>query len=231
MVTRARGRSKKRTLAGQSSLFPPMDSHFCIALDVETTGLRADTDRVLQLGVVLGDNNFSPLWEGAITIDPDVAVPENVVGIHGLSNQMVDGCVSFAVAGRWLAPLIQDKIVIGHNVGFDLSFLSYEYERVSEKLPRLAGMIDSLSMSRYILPRLRSHKLEWVCNELNIEITRSHDACYDALASLEIVRALAQIQPKYLERSLTVSQTMYDESDTHLMNLRQCNQGPESHFG
>ncbi len=194
-------------MAGQASLFPPTDSYFCVAIDVETTGLRADLDRVLQLGVVLGDHNFASIWEGAITIDPEVVVPENVVEIHGLSNEIVDGCVSFDVAGRWLAPLITDKVVVGHNLRFDLDFLTFEYLRIALPLPDLRGTIDSLSMSKHLLPHLKSHKLERVCSELNIDITRSHDACYDAAASLRIVNALAQARPEYVEQVLAASKT------------------------
>lgn len=207
MIKQKRSRGKKKALVGQTSLFPPTDAHYCVAIDVETTGLKADIDRVLQLGVVLGDHNFTSIWEGAITIDPEVVVPENVVEIHGLSNEIVDGCVSFDVAGRWLAPLITNKVVVGHNVRFDLDFLTFEYKRLAISMPDIAGTVDSLSMSKFLLPHLKSHKLERVCSELKIEITRSHDACYDAAASLRIVKALAEAGPGYIKEALTISKS------------------------
>ncbi|SHE71554.1 exonuclease, DNA polymerase III, epsilon subunit family [Ferrithrix thermotolerans DSM 19514] len=194
-----RTRIKRKPVGGQSYLFPPPGNYSYVALDVETTGLDSQNDRVLQLGVVLADEGLLPRWEGAVLIDPGTLVPPDVVRIHGLSNKYVDGCVSFALAGAWLTPLISNKCIIGHNIDFDLSFLAEEYKRSKIEFPYVTGIVDSLSMSRRLLPHLRRHRLQDVCIELDIEITQSHDACYDALASLSVVRTLLAREPDYIE--------------------------------
>ncbi|MGC8481915.1 MAG: exonuclease domain-containing protein, partial [Acidimicrobiales bacterium] len=135
-------RRRVRPIAGQLPMFPGGSHHVFVGLDVETTGLSPDRDRIVQLGLVTAAEDLSVLWEGAVLIDPRCAIPAATTSIHGISTADVEGALTFDAIAEWVSTIVATRRVIGHNLGFDLGFLEAELGRVGRDLPEIEERID-----------------------------------------------------------------------------------------
>lgn len=177
-------------MKGQKPLFPDSVEPTYVAIDVETTGLNPYLDRVVQIGLVTADADFKVSWEGAVLVDPEIPIPAVTTSIHGISDGDVQGCFKFRDLISWLGDIIGGKQIVGHNLPFDLSFLAEEHRREGLAVPPLGGEFDTLAIARVQLLGLGSYSLSKVAMGLGIDLERAHDACFDALLSLEVLRRL-----------------------------------------
>ena len=91
----------------------------------------------------------------------------------------------------------QSTILIAHNANFDASFLRVAYKNNPQVVPG-NPVIDSLAISKAILPEASSHKLGILANmfkrrdeiAMKIEADKMHRAVYDCLMLMEVFVAL-----------------------------------------
>lgn len=96
-----------------------------IILDCETTGL-ADTDHVIDICIRVGleDDAKVELWR----VKPPIVIGEEVIKIHGITNEMVADCPGFGEVADDIAKLIEDAdVLVGYNPDYDKSFLKREF--------------------------------------------------------------------------------------------------------
>src|SRR5205085_1605485 len=105
-----------------------------IYYDTETTGIKSDKDRIIELAA------FDPLLDKTFVslIQPGIPIPIEATAIHGISNEMVENAPSFAEVGKQFAEFCSgDVVLIAHNNdAFDKLFLEAEYQRHSVDLPK-----------------------------------------------------------------------------------------------
>ena len=121
-------------------------------VDVETTGASADFgDRVIELGVVRVEGG-RVVAEYQQLLDPDRRVGANITAITGITTAMVAGQPHFVDAAPRLTELLAGAAVLGHNVRFDLSFITKEYRRCGIDLPAVLGpgvpVLDTVKIAR-----------------------------------------------------------------------------------
>ncbi|MFZ9482253.1 MAG: exonuclease domain-containing protein [Ilumatobacteraceae bacterium] len=161
-------------------------------VDVETSGLRADRHRVLQLGIVVVDadgtvlDTYSTLvsgsnpwqrWFGSV----------GPTHIHGIRRRDLRGAPSTHVALTELARRLEGTRFVAHNAPFDLGFLQAEARRVGTTLP-IERALCTLRLSRLLDPdRQQSHRLGDLCSRYGITIDRPHDALADAEATAALL--------------------------------------------
>src|SRR5512144_2878005 len=98
-------------------------------LDVETTGLSTwFGDRICEIAVLRceGDNilgSFDSL------VNPDRPISPGAARVNGLSDSDLLGAPRFAEVAERVLALIQDAVIVCHNVPFDLGFVSNELGR------------------------------------------------------------------------------------------------------
>ncbi len=189
-VVRGLRRGVKGRLVGQRQLFIPPSDYSYVALDVETTGLDPRRDRVVQVGLVTADVDLVVTWEGSAVLDPQCDIPAETSAIHGLRSSDVQGAMTFEMLAPWLSSVLEGRRIVGHNLGFDLAFLEHEYARCGLGPPSIAAQLDTLALARSQLPHQRSYRLTELAQALNLQIERAHDACFDALLSLDLLRYL-----------------------------------------
>ncbi len=97
-----------------------------ISLDLETTGLRPKTDRVVQIGAA---DPFDESWQMDMLVNPGIAIPPLSTAIHHISDDDVAAAPQLPSLLPRLREAISAKVVIGYNIGFDLSVLQAEAER------------------------------------------------------------------------------------------------------
>ena len=164
----------------------------CVAIDLETTGLRAESDAILEVGAVRfrGDE---VLGSYQTFVNPGRDIPEFVQRYTGIRPQDIRRAPSFARIRDDLAGFIGGDPIVGHSVNFDLGFLE------SHGLPLVNPAFDTLDLATVFLPFQRRYSLAWLIDALGIRPEqgqrdqRSHRAVYDALAHKELYVKLLRI--------------------------------------
>ncbi|MBN8588311.1 MAG: DEDD exonuclease domain-containing protein [Rhodothermia bacterium] len=159
-------------------------NHTFVVFDTETTGMKPDEDRVIEIGAVKLVNGeevarFSQL------INPGRFIPKFITEITGISTAMlVDQPPPEVVLMDFLA-FAGDAVLVAHNLSFDDGFISAELERA--ELPALEHKkLCTLRLARRLLPRLPSRGLKNLANHFGIRIVRHHCATADAEATAKI---------------------------------------------
>lgn len=153
-----------------------------VVLDVETTGLNPEVNRIVELALItVVDGTAVEAWTSRFN-------PEGPVGkteIHGITDKDVANSPLFKEKLSEITRRIDGVAVIAHNARFDLAFLLKEFERASYKSQWIPS-ICTLNASNYYQPHLSRRRLEDCCDDLGIEIENAHSAVGDALATAKL---------------------------------------------
>lgn len=168
------------------------DTTFC-ALDLETTGIHPAFHMIIEVGII----RFS-IGEECETfhrmVNPGMKIPDDVIGIHGITDDMVMDAPPIGDLIGEISRMIGDSILVIHNPGFDMAFLGWAYYRNKRTAPSMSA-IDTVRLSRLAWPELSNHKLETLCGHLNLELSH-HRALDDARACMEVFRhILRELDP------------------------------------
>lgn len=160
----------------------PTTSYY-IAFDLETTGLSAETDRVIEIGAVLFDSQGREVDRFEQLINPCRPVSPGARAVNGIRDaDLAVAPVATDVIPRFLAfvEAVPNIPLIAHNAGFDAKFLGRELGRAG--LPTPSCLVhDTLALSRRRLPTLRSHRLACLVDHFRLGSEISHRALDDAL--------------------------------------------------
>ncbi len=165
------------------SLLQPLDQVPVAVIDVETTGASADFgDRVIELGVVRLEGG-QRVAEYQQLLDPQRRISPGITALTGISPEMCAGQPTFTdVAGR-LTELLSGAAVLGHNVRFDLSFITKEYRRAGQDLPTVLGpgvhVLDTVRIARKRFGR-GGNGLQRLARRFLIDSVTAHRALADA---------------------------------------------------
>lgn len=175
--------------AMNASVTSPVAQPGFAVIDVETTGLSANSHRVLELAIVRTDTTGRVLDEWVSRFNPDG--PVGATHIHGIRNADVATAPRFAQMLTQVSHRLAGAAIAGHNVQFDLAFLRAEYTRAGWALPQLPAAC-TLAASWDHLPRLDRRRLVDCCAATSIHHTGAHSALGDA-------RATATLLASYLD--------------------------------
>lgn len=177
-----------------------------VVLDCESTGLNVGFDRLLSLAAVrLQGDRLLPGESIDLLVDPGEAIPAASTAIHGITDAMV--MAEAPLAQRWpdIEPMLRDCVVIGHNVGFDLTLLETELRRAGIRWQRPPSLC-TVQLAAALDPALTDLNLETVAQAYGIEIAGRHTALGDALATAEIYLHLLALMRAAGERTLADAQ-------------------------
>lgn len=166
------------------------------AFDTETTGLKSETCRIIEIGAVQFDKNgiiktFSTL------INPLTHIPKDCSEVNHITDEMVYDKPTIDKILPDFVDFLNDTIIIGHNVQFDLRFLMCELERCD--LPLIKNQaIDTVQFCRWTFPELKKYSQGVVADFLGIDKKNAHRASDDAKVCgnifLECIKASANRQ-------------------------------------
>ncbi|HEY6542476.1 MAG TPA: exonuclease domain-containing protein [Ktedonobacteraceae bacterium] len=172
----------------------PLNEVEFVVLDTETTGLRPGSHRVIEIaGVRLRGGEVRGSFQ--TLLNPGTRLPSFIVQFTGITQEMVTTAPRAAEIFPDFLNFIDGAILVGHNVGFDLGFLSYEARLLGLDFP-IDGL-DTIPLARRFLPALRRFKLDNVADHLKIATSNRHRALGDARVTAAVfikLLALAQQQ-------------------------------------
>ncbi|TKJ29882.1 hypothetical protein A6V29_19185 [Blastococcus sp. CCUG 61487] len=161
-------------------------------IDVETTGLSANSHRVLELAIVRTDPAGRVLDEWVGRFNPEG--PVGATHIHGIRDRDVAREPRFAQVLPEITARLAGAAIAGHNVRFDLAFLRAEYARAGWAMPHLPAAC-TLDHSRDHLPHLNRRRLFDCCAASGIRLDGAHSALGDARATAVLLASY--LDPKY----------------------------------
>jgi DNA polymerase III epsilon subunit family exonuclease len=154
-----------------------------IAFDVETTGLVAETDRIVEIGAVRFDASGEELGRFERLVHPERPMSPAAQAIHGISDLDLAGAApARMVLPEFLAFLGDpaEAALVAHNAAFDAGFLGHEIARAG--LPRPGhSVIDTLALALRRVPSLNNHRLDTLARLFNLDLEGQHRALGDCL--------------------------------------------------
>ena len=154
-----------------------------LAFDLETTGISTNNDRVVQIALI-GSDSLGETVHFETLINPRRPIPAGASGVHGIFDSDVKGEKDFQHHADMIHQLIEDAVIVGHNVRkFDMPLLENEFRRIGRLPPKPKAMMDTLEIVRRVKVS-RPHNLASLCRRHGISLDNAHTAAADAAASL-----------------------------------------------
>lgn len=161
-----------------------------VAIDVETTGLSPVYNELIEISAIKYDGE-TKLDTFSTLIKPKRPISKTITNITGITNQMVENSPQIEEVMPKLISFIGDNPIVAHNANFDYSFL----QNNSNKSFSDNTVIDTVALSRKMLPNLPNHKLNTVARCIGIQEEGFHRAEFDC-------ECCAKIYIKYLENTI-----------------------------
>jgi DNA polymerase-3 subunit epsilon len=159
-----------------------------IVLDTETTGTDpAGGDRIIEIGCVELLNHIPTGRTHHVYINPQRAVSQGALAVHGLSDQFLADKPTFAAIADELVEFLGDARLIIHNAAFDIGFLNAEFRRTGHPTFDMNRAVDTLSLARRKHPGAPNN-LDALCSRYGIDNSRrtKHGALLDAEILAEV---------------------------------------------
>ncbi len=156
-------------------------------VDIETTGGSARDERITEIAVYLHDGN-EITGEFVSLVNPERNIPYFITNLTGITNEMVENAPRFYEIARKLIEITEGRTFVAHNARFDYSFIRQEYKSLGYNFRR--SILDTVALSRKLLPGHSSYSLGNICKDLDISITGRHRAAGDALATVRLLELL-----------------------------------------
>ena len=150
-------------------------------IDTETTGLSTiNGDRIVEIGAIQMLNGIILDKTFHYYINPQKLIPQEVVRIHGITNEKVKNAPIFQHIAEHLIEFVKDTILIAHNASFDIKFLNHELKLIG--MPSLANKVeDTLKIAKSKFPGA-SASLDALCKRFNVDLAARtfHGALLDS---------------------------------------------------
>lgn len=168
------------------------DTYRPIFYDTETTGIRTDRDRIIEIAA------FDPKREKNFCafVNPEIPIPKEASDITHITDEMVKDAPTFHEVGKQFIEFCSGKVImIAHNNdSFDQPLLNNEMKRVALQTPDWL-YLDSLKWARKYRFDLPRHNLQFLREAYNITANQAHRALDDVMVLYEIFSQLTDDLP------------------------------------
>lgn len=158
------------------------DMTFC-ALDLETTGTNPAFHEIIEAGIIrFTRDGTRDTYESLV--NPGVKIPPETIGIHGITDEMVQGSPLIGDVLGDIAEFIRGSLLVIHCPEFDISFLREAFRKNDMPVPEMIA-VDTVRLSRRAYPGLPNYRLDTICGFLRYELMH-HRASPDARGCMTI---------------------------------------------
>ncbi len=164
-------------------------------IDLETTGLSPYKNSIIELSAikVRGDKIVDTFTE---LVKPSELINNFVRGLTGISNEMVANAPSINEVLKKYTDFIGNDIVLGHNVKFDIRFISQNLEKYFKR-KFMNNSFDTMVLSRRFCSDVTSHKLSSLAEYFNIDSKGHHRGLKDCEMTFYVYKNIKQ---KYINK-------------------------------
>lgn len=196
-----------------------------ISVDIETTGVNAKWDKIIEIGAVkVRDgkvvDTFSKL------INPGVKVSPFITDLTGIRNDMLQDKPGIEEVLPQFVEFTGKDYLLGHNIMFDYGFLKQNAMNLNLTFDKWG--LDTLKIARKTLKGLESRGLEYLCNYYGIKDDNHHRAFNDANVTSQLYLILMEtfgkelpglFEPKELIYSVKKLQPITERQKKYLTDL------------
>ncbi|MEH6940468.1 PolC-type DNA polymerase III, partial [Bacillus sp. JJ722] len=178
-----------------------------VVFDVETTGLSAVYDTIIELAAVkIKDGEIIDTFESFA--NPHHPLSATTIDLTGITDDMVQDAPEVAEVLKRFKDWTGNDVLVAHNASFDMGFLNVGYKKIGfDKASN--PVIDTLELGRFLYPELKNHRLNTLAKKFDINLTQHHRAIYDA-------EATGHLLIKMLKDAMEKGIQYHDEFNEHM---------------
>lgn len=171
-----------------------------VVFDLETTGLSAKNDAIIEIGAIkirggelCQQEIFHTLLHPTRVDGSSISIPARASAVHGISDQMVKNAPSIAEVLPKFLSFVGDGVVVAHNARFDCGFMRVAAQR--QDLVWAPKELCTMKLSRLAFPTERSHKLDLLAQRLGLQFGHGgrHRSMGDVLVTAQAYLRLLEI--------------------------------------
>jgi len=201
MVTSPLGNVTSDRVSLDASTFDSLKSRF-IAFDVETTGLNAISDRIVEIGAVLFEKGIPTSSFGTL-VNPGREIPPTASKVNHITNAMLKTAPGEEDVYQDFIKFLEDAaygkvIMCAHNAKFDFDFISNTLCRLG--INAQFKYVDTLSLARRYIPGLDNYKQCTISASMGLNNDSVHRAESDAKICGEILYNILNQAEKEVEK-------------------------------
>ena len=165
------------TLAVHGSRNISFDEEY-VAFDLETTGLYARRDKIIEIGAVrmLGGKEIDRFQ---CFVDPGIRLEKRTTDLTGITDDMLKGAPKIEEALPQFLEFVGDSVLVAHNAAFDTTFIQHACKKLGITYDLTS--VDTLTISQNLLPDLHRFSLDVVAKHFELMDFNHHRAGDDAL--------------------------------------------------
>jgi DNA polymerase-3 subunit epsilon len=157
--------------------------HRWVVVDVEMSGLRAASHRMLSIAALVLREDGTVEQQFSTLLNP--GCDPGPVHIHNLTPDRLAGAPRFEDIADEFAELLSGRTMVAHNASFDYGFLDAEFQRVGSGAP-VDQRLCTLALARRLELDVPNHRLETLAEYWKIEQFNAHDAYDDARVLVDV---------------------------------------------
>ena len=158
-----------------------------VVLDIETTGFSSEKDKIIDISAVKIVNG-KMIEQFSTLVNPGIVITREVANLTSITNDMVKDAPPCEEAIRELMGFCKGSVLVSHHAEFSMSFI----KQAGQYLDLDISYIDTMTMSRALLPDLEKYGLDIVASALNIS--------YASDRTIDCAECTAQVFLKLLKR-------------------------------
>jgi len=191
-----------------------------VAFDLETTGLYARRDKIIEIGAVRMRNG-AEIDRFQTFVDPGQTLERRTVDLTGITDDMLRGAPTLEEALPKFLEFVGNSVLVAHNADFDTTFIQHACKRLGLGYP--FASVDTLTISQNLLPELNKFTLDTVAKYFGLEDFNHHRAGDDALICGKIMAKLIPIlKEKGIERICDINKAMESLRPAHRQETVRC---------
>lgn len=164
-------------------------------VDIETTGGRSHSDRIIEIGIIkVQDNQIVDSFQ--TLLNPHHFLPQEIETLTGITAADLENAPAFSEVAENIQTVLGDSVFVAHNVRFDYGFFYREFERLG--LPFSMKHFCTVKLSRRLFPEHLHHNLDAVKERLQLECKNRHRAYDDAHVLYQFYNKVQQLFPSEL---------------------------------
>ena len=176
----------------------PFDGEY-VAFDLETTGLSAQNDTIIEIGAVRMCRG-KEIARFQSFVNPGMPLRKETVELTGITDAMLQDAPRLETVLPEFLEFIGGSILVAHNADFDTGFIRVACQKLGYTYDYTSA--DTLVLAQNLMPQLTRHKLDIVANALSLPEFNHHRAADDA-------NICGLIMAKFLE--------MLEQKDIHML--------------
>ena len=149
-----------------------------VAFDLETTGLYARRDKIIEIGAVRMRGG-EEIDRFQCFVDPGVRLEKRTTDLTGITDDMLRGAPKIEQALPQFLEFVGDRVLVAHNAAFDTAFIQHACKDLG--IAYNLTSVDTLTVSQNLLPDLHRFSLDMVAKHFDLADFNHHRAGDDAL--------------------------------------------------